>query len=122
MATVEIKNSLTNTKAAKRSRYEKMEVAYGKIPAAAWQDGDTLSFTQIPLLNLIHARFVSSSGTNNELEIFTGADLTNPINWNLVAGSETDISYVISYIRGTGKVDGNTDQGKIIKLTVTVNA
>jgi hypothetical protein len=124
MANVQIKNSITNTIAAKRSRYEKAEVAFGKIPAAAWADGDTLVFDQIPMRSLIHAKFVSSAGTTDELEIFHGADLSSAIAWNISnTNTTTDISYVISYIRGTGKVQDATAQageGALLKLTVTV--
>jgi hypothetical protein len=126
MANVQIKNSITNTNAAKRTRYEKMETAYGKIPAAAWADGDTLQFTEIPMLNLIHARFVASVGSTPELELFSGADLSSPIDWNLANSGNTtgDISYVISYIRGTGNVrDGVAwaGEGKLIQLHMYVN-
>lgn len=120
MANVQVKNSLTNTKAAKRTRYEKMEVAYGKILAADFAADDTLSFDQIPMLNLVHAKFVASEGFGTlELELFHGADLTNPITWDIVNNGDTaDISYVISYVRGTGKLGANADQGKLLQLTI----
>ena len=126
MSNVNIKNSSTGalgTIAAKRTRYEKMETAYGKIPAA-WAVGDTLIFDQIPMLALVHAKFVAStpSTTTNSLELFHGADLTSAIAWDLNAepadAAAATISYVIDYVRGTGKVAGNTDQGKLIKITV----
>lgn len=125
MGNVNVKNSSTGsmgTRAAKRTRYEKMEVAYGKIPATAWAVGDTLIFDQIPMLDLVHARFVASAGDTPELELFHGADLSSDIDWDINA-APTDaagatISYVISYIRGTGRVASNTDQGKLLKLTV----
>lgn len=125
MANVNVKNSPTGsmgTIAAKRTRYEKMETAYGKIPAAAWAVGDTLIFDQIPMLSLVHAKFVASAGSTNELEIFHGADLSNAVAWDLnaepAAAAAATISYVIEYVRGTGKVASNTDQGKTLKITV----
>ena len=125
MANVNVKNSPTGsmgTLAAKRTRYEKMETAYGKIPAAAWEVGDTLIFDQIPMLSLVHAKFVASAGSTNELEIFHGADLSSAIAWDLnaepAAAAAATISYVIEYVRGTGKVASNTDQGKTLKITV----
>lgn len=125
MANVNVKNSPTGsmgTLAAKRTRYEKMETAYGKIPAAAWAVGDTLIFDQIPMLSLVHAKFVASAGSTNELEIFHGADLSSAIAWDLnaepAAAAAATISYVIEYVRGTGKVASNTDQGKTLKITV----
>lgn len=120
MADVNIKNSLTNTIAAKRTRYEKMETAYGKIPAAAWAEGDTLIFDQIPMLSLVHAKFVSNGEI---LELFHGTDLTSDIDWDILNdGDSADVSYVVSYIRGTGKVANGTDQGKVIQLTVASSA
>ena len=125
MATVNVANSSTGalgTIAAKRTRYEKMETAYGKIPAAAWAVGDTLVFDQIPMLALVNAKFVASDGTTPELELFHGQSLTDAIAWDITAGAvggaAATISYVVEYIRGTGKVASNTDQGKVIKLTV----
>lgn len=126
MPNVNVKNSPTGTmgtQAANRTRYEKMETAYGKIPAAAWAVGDTIIFDQIPMLSLVHAKFVASAGSTNELEIFHGADLTSAITWDLnaepAAAAAATISYVVEYVRGTGRVSTNTDQGKVIKLTVT---
>lgn len=124
MANVQIKNSITNTLAAKRSRYEKAEVAFGKILAASWEDGDTLVFDQIPMKELIHARLVSSAGSTTELELFHGADLSSAIAWNISnSNTTTDISYVISYIRGTGKLQDSTAQageGKLLRITASV--
>jgi hypothetical protein len=124
MANIEIKNSLSNPIAAKRSRYEKLEVAYGKILSTAWADGDTLVFDQIPMKGLVHARFVSDAGTTTELELFSGTDLSSAIAWNISnSNTTTNISYVISYIKGTGKVQDSAVQageGKLIQLTVAV--
>lgn len=127
MANVSIKNSLTNRIAAKRCRYEKMEVAYGKIPLAAWADGDVLVLDQIPLRQLVHARFVSSAGNSPELEIFSGADLSEPLYFNLAGGTSsltTDISYTVSYIRGTGNVQDDTavaGEGQLIQLQMYID-
>jgi hypothetical protein len=126
MADVNVKNSSTGdmgTIAAKRTRYEKMETAYGKIPAAAWEADDTLIFDQIPMLNLVHAKFVAGAGAGEALELFHGADLSDPIDWDIVNdGDSASISYVIEYVRGTGKVASNEDQGKVIKLTIASTA
>lgn len=123
MADVQIKNSLTNTIAAKRSRYEKMEVAFGKITSDMWDDGDILVFDQIPMKELIHARFVSDDGNNPELELFHSADLSSAQYFNLAGSisSPSNISYVISYIKGTGKVQDSAAQageGKLLKVQV----
>jgi len=124
MANISIKNSLTNRNAAKRTRYEKMEVAYGKIPAAAWSNGDVLVLDQIPMKQLIHAHFVASAGNTPELEIFSQADLSEALYYNLANNSTADISYVISYIRGTGNVQDDiavAGEGQLIKLQMYVD-
>ena len=123
MATVQVKNSSTGdmgTSAAKRARYEKSEVAYGKIPAAAFAIGDTVSFDDIPMKELIHATF--KAGTTS-LEMFNGANLSSAVVWDLAQtnGVTADINYKVTYIRGTGKVkDSSTTagEGKLIKLTL----
>ena len=130
MATLQVKNSATGTmgiKAAKRSRFEKSETSYGKIPAAAYQVGDTLSFNHIPMKELIHARFVALADNNSNtpavLELFTGDDLSNALAFDLINDGDTaDISYFVTYIRGTGKVKDNVTtagEGKLIKITVS---
>lgn len=129
MATVQVKNSTTGTMgtvAAKRARYEKSEVSYGKIPAAAYAAGDTLSFDHIPMKELIHARFVAIADNNSDtpavLEVFHGASLASALDFDIINDGDTaDISYVVTYIRGTGKVkDSSTTagEGKLLKITV----
>lgn len=126
MATVNVKNSTTGDmglKAAKRSRYEKAEVAYGKIPADAYEVADVLAFTGIPMKELIHARFVASTGET--LELFTGADISSEIEFDVVNDSASaDIGYVVTYIRGTGKVlvGTNAGDGQLLKLEITSSA
>ena len=66
-STRSVKNSIgvgalgqLGTKGAKRSRYEKSEIAYGRIPATAYAKGDTLVFDQIPMKDIINARLSRS--------------------------------------------------------------
>lgn len=122
MPTVTVTNSTTGsmgTLAAKRSRYEKLEVGYGKIPSAAYAVGDTLSFDAFPMKGLVYAKFVSNGEV---LEVFAGADLSSPLDFDISNSSSTaDISYVISYIKGTGKVNGPTNvagDGVLLQITV----
>lgn len=123
MATKQVKNSSTGamgTSAAKRARYEKSEISYGKIPAAAFAIGDTLSFDHIPMKELIHGIFEAGS---TSLEVFHGADLSSAIVWDLAQtnGVTADIDYKVTYIRGTGKVKDSTataGEGDLIKLTL----
>lgn len=126
MANVSVKNSATGTmgnKAAKRSRFEKAEVAFGKIPAAAYTVGDTLVFNQPPMRSLIKAELVSNGET---LQVFHGADLSSAVAFDIVAdGITADISYVITYIRGTGKVKTSTSEageGAVLSVTVSSSA
>lgn len=127
MSTVNVKNSATGdmgTKAARRTRYDRADVAFGQIPAAAYEVGDTLVFN-LPMKNLIHARFVATADNNDTtttLELFTGTDISGAIAWDIVNDNDSGvIDYVITYERGTGKVnDGNATagEGKLIKLTI----
>lgn len=121
MADISVRNDTTGAMggvAAKRSRYEKAEVAYGKIPAAAYDAGDTLVFNDIPMKELIHARII---GNNVALEVFHGADLSDPLDLDVLNdGDPADISYVVTYIRGTGSVNSGTVAGSGALLQVTV--
>lgn len=124
MANVPVRNNVTGgqgNKAAKRTRYEKMETAYGKILAAGYAVGDTLQFVDPPMKELVHARFV---GNDKVLEVFHGADLSSALAFDVEAsGAAADISYVIHYKKGTGKQRGPTDvAGDGVFLQVTVSS
>ena len=125
MASVVVSNTANSLKAAKRSRYEKAEVAYGKIAAADYADGDVLVFSHIPSNEVLWFKIV---GNGVAVESFVGADhAALTINTNN-AGTTVPLSYVCSYIRGNGKIaPGYTPadsaqsrtQGEVIKVTVT---
>ena len=129
MATVEVRNSSTGTMgtaAAKRTRYEKAETAYGVIningatPDAIY--GDIMSLTQAPIKEVIHAAFASDAATPDKLELFRDAsDVDAPIDF-VVTGDASKISYVIDYIRGTGHVGaGNAGDGaQGVKLQINL--
>ena len=133
MSTQVVQNSTTGTMgvdAAKRSRYEKSEVAYGKIPLAAYASGDTLYFGKIPAKEIIHGRLVTSEG--HALEIFNKTDYSSAIAWAVDSSTNSplDIHYAITYIRGTGKphvglANGATEvageQGVALQVTVTIS-
>lgn len=134
MATLAVKNSTTGSMgvdAAKRSRFERSEIAFGKIPAAAYASGDTLFFNQIPSKEIIHGRLVTSEG--HVLEIFNKTDFSSAVAWSYDSATSAtvlDIHYVITYIRGTGKphpglanssAEVNGEQGVALKVTVTVS-
>jgi hypothetical protein len=124
MSTVQVKNSSTgamSTKAAKRSRYEKLETGYGKIPAAAYAVGDTLSFDHFPMKSIVYAKFVSNGYS---LEVFHGTDVSSALAFDIHnSSSAADISYVISYIKGTGNVNTSTaEAGEGVRLQLTVSS
>lgn len=104
MADKIVKNSATGSmgiKAFKRSRYEKMETAYGLVPAAAYTiNTDTLVFN-IPAKELVYAKFVYA-GDGSSYELFTGSDLSGDLEFVLPNTTEEDIHYVIHYLRGHG--------------------
>lgn len=129
MANQQVKSSATGTmgnKAAKRSRYEKLEVAYGQVQInGATPDvvfGDTAIFGQIPAKELIHAHFVSNAGTPDVLDLYCETDSVNtPTEWTL-AKDATKIDYVVSYKKGTGHPGaGNANSGSTgLSLALTL--
>lgn len=92
----------------KSSRYEKLQVSYGYIPAGTISIGDVLSFTDVPSADIIRATVVVHEGTPLTLEIFPGSNISVQQSINIAqlgTGLVTsNISYVIEYIRGNGKV------------------
>jgi hypothetical protein len=102
MATKVIQNSLNNTSAKKRTRYDKLQVAYGRILVGAGGTndanvGDVVKIS-LPMKAIVHAEFKSSAG--DSLTLFNKSSLSPT--WD-VTGTPTYIDYYISYIRGTGK-------------------
>jgi hypothetical protein len=115
MANKQVKSSATGTmgiNAAKRARYERSEVAYGKIPAAAYTTGDVLVFNAIPMKELIHARFVAGSAS---LELFNSADLAVAHNFDIASADEVDIDYVVIYRQGN--INGTETPIKLTTLS-----
>lgn len=126
MADIPVTNSATGAmgnKAAKRSRFEKAEVAYGYIPAAAATVGDTLVFNDPPIRQIIKAELTANG---EKLEVFHGADLTNAVTFDILNdGDPAAVSYVIHYIRGTGKVKTSASEageGVLLKVTIASGA
>lgn len=119
MANVQVVNSTTNTQAVRRTRYEKMETAFGKILAAQYAVGDTLIFNKIPSKEIIH---VSLAGATKGKEMYYGTDFSAAVAFDINNSSATaDLYYTISYIRGTGRIDDSVvekGEGQILKVTV----
>jgi len=125
MSNIQVKNSPASTKKAKRSRYEKMEVAFGRIlvntdtPDIVF--GDTAVFSKAPIKELINARFVGNDG--DVLELFRGVnDVNTPVTWANLGQNTTAIDYVVSYIKGTGHAGaGYSNSGPAgYQLAVTI--
>ena len=92
----------------KSSRYERLQVSYGTIPANTITVGDVLSFSDVPSQDIIRATVVVHEASAKMLTILPGTDTA--LQQEIVitqAGNAlvtSKISYVIEYIRGTGKV------------------
>ncbi len=99
-----------------RSRYEKIEVAYGTVAASSYAVNDTIHFSDVPAKEIIEAKFVAP---NAELAISPGTNLTNAIVFDVLNGGDpVAFDYVITYVRGGGE----TGLGNVIKLTIASSA
>jgi len=98
----------TDLSGFKRSRHEKLEVAYGVITAASYTQGDTLTFGEVPAQDIIRATVVAHSGSPVVLEVYPGTDISSAI--AMTVGSAPKVSYRIEYVRGTG--------AKTLKVTI----
>lgn len=103
----------------KSSRYEKLQVSYGSIEASSYALLDTLSFTDVPARDIIRATIVAHTSPVVSLEIYPGTDVSAPLT---LAGitSPVKLSYVIEYVRGSGRVGESTDNasGELLQITV----
>lgn len=110
MATKKVKKVVVDANdvaGLKSSRYERLQVSYGYIPAGTISTGDVLSFTDVPSADIIRATLVAHETSPVVLEVFPGTDVSSQLSMNLAQGAGTvtnNISYVIEYVRGTGKV------------------
>ena len=123
MATRHIKKLAVETSdigGLKSSRYEKLQVSYGRIAAASYNNGDTLVFSDVPARDIVRATVVAHTANPAELYVYPGTDVSSAL--TLRSTAKADISYVIEYIRGTGRVASNTDQGELLKVTVNTGA
>jgi hypothetical protein len=116
----ELPENHTSVGGLKSSRYEKLQVSYGVILATEYANGDTLVFADVPARDIIRATIIVHTANPAELYVYPGTDVTAPLTLN--ATSKQKISYVIEYVRGTGRVDGNTDQGDLLKVVVNTGA
>jgi hypothetical protein len=122
MSTLHIKKypvEATDRGGLKSSRYEKLQVSYGVISKTSYTSGDTLVFGDVPARDIIRATIVVHSTNPAELYIYPGTAVSGTL--ALRATEHEDISYVIEYVRGTGRVGTNLDQGDLLKVTVTTS-
>ena len=87
----------------KSSRYEKLQVSYGSIEASSYSLLDTLAFTDVPASDIIRASIIAHTSPVVSLEIYPGTDVEAPLTLAGVT-SPVKISYVIEYVRGSGRV------------------
>lgn len=91
----------------KSSRYERLQVSYGYIPANSITIDDVLSFSDVPSADILRATLVAHEATPVVLEVYPGTNVSSQLSLTLAQGAgavTSKISYVIEYIRGTGKV------------------
>lgn len=104
----------------KSSRYERLQVSYGVIGELDYANGDTLVFSDVPSRDIIRATIIVHTTNPAELYVLPGTDLTSALTLN--ATEKKKISYVIEYVRGTGRPANNLDQGDLLKVTVNTGA
>jgi len=104
-----VADSSTQVGGFDRAYSAKVDAAYGKITAADYQVGDTLSFVEVNAKDIVHAKFVSNGYS---VEVFSQTSLASPITFDIHnAAVQADIYYAIHFVRGTPAYP--------IKLTIT---
>jgi hypothetical protein len=108
----------------KSSRYEKLQVSYGVIPSTGYSLGDTLVFSDVPSKDIIRATVVAHATVPVTLEVYPGA--ANNGTFSLLLSSlqsgTCKLSYIIEYVRGTGRVGSsstdNSGEGELFSVLV----
>lgn len=134
MATRKVKklaNAESDLAGLKSSRYEKLQVSYGYIPANTITIDDVLSFSDVPSADILRATLIAHEATPVVLEVYPGTNVSSQLSMTLAQGAglvTSKISYVIEYVRGTGKVGAsassaaallnNTDEDGTTELKV----
>jgi hypothetical protein len=103
----------------KSSRYEKIQVSYGKLSSSSYNILDTLVFSDVPSQDLIRATITAHASPDITVSIYPGVNNTSPV---AIGGftSPVDISYVIEYVRGGGQVgadaSGEAGEGSLLRV------
>jgi hypothetical protein len=112
----------------KSSRYEKLQISYGVIKAADYTLGDTVIFADVPARDIVKAEIVAHAAQPITLEVYPGTDVTEAL--DIAVLDEVDVSYIIEYVRGTGRTvvgeDENGDpvfngEGDLLKITLSAS-
>jgi hypothetical protein len=135
MATFKVKKvavAATDLGGLQSSRYEKLQVSYGVIPpitngAATYANGDYLVFSDVPSKSIIRATVIAHYPDQPAvLEVYPGSDKNVPFTLSLPTGvtAPVEISYIIEYVRGTGRVGTTTgdNSGEGDLFTVVISA
>ena len=110
----------------KSSRYEKLQVSYGSIASSQYTVGDTLAFKDIPAQDIIRATVVAHSANPATLEVYPASNKNNTFNLQIPGSSPADLSYIVEYVRGTGRVgsasNDNPGEGQVFSVTISTAA
>ena len=99
----------------KSSRYEKLQVSYGYLEAGTFALNDVINFSDVPARDIIRATVVVHPNTTTltpvSLDIYPATANTGILTLKLpndagyLSSGKVDgkISYIIEYVRGTGK-------------------
>ena len=121
MATHKVKKTAlpdsTDIAGLKSSRYEKLQVSYGTIALNSYAIGDYLVFADVPSRDIIRATIISHQTTPVSLEVYPGTDVSSAL--ELPLASTYKLSYLIEYVRGSGKAGADTAGGDLLSVHIT---
>lgn len=93
------------------SRYEKLQVSYGVIAPTDYALGDSIVFSDVPSKSIIRATVVAHDPQAPAvLDVYPGSDKNSPFTLKIPVGvaGTVELSYIIEYVRGTGRVGSTT--------------
>jgi hypothetical protein len=93
------------------SRYEKLQVSYGVIAPTDYALGDSIVFSDVPSKSIIRATVVAHDPQAPAvLDVYPGSDKNSPFTLKTPTGvtGPVELSYIIEYVRGTGRVGSTT--------------
>lgn len=114
MATLKVKKvavDTTDIDGLQSSRYEKLQVSYGVIAPTDYALGDSIVFSDVPSKSIIRATVVAHDPQAPAvLDVYPGSDKNSPFTLKIPVGvaGTVELSYIIEYVRGTGRVGSTT--------------